>query len=376
MIYFDNAATTYPKPEMVIRANMKALVDYGGNPGRAGHKLSMDTAQAVYNAREKCAKLFGAQVENTIFTINCTHALNFAIKGVATRNCHIITTDLEHNAVIRPIYALSKANNISYSVVETSLNDDETLNRIEQQINPRTKLLVCTAACNVTGQILPYERIGKLCQAHNICFILDCAQGAGVLPIKLSNGINIICCPGHKGLYGPMGSGLLITDGKFPLSTIIEGGTGSNSTDIAQPDFLPDRLESGTINATGAIALGAGIDFVNHKGVTNIYHHEMNLCRMFLQNIKSAENIQLYQDKVNNNLAPVISFNVKGVPSTKAAQILSDNGYYLRGGFHCNFLAHKKLGTIETGTVRFAPSVFNSQLDVMRFVGALRKIKW
>lgn len=376
MIYFDNAATTYPKPESVIYANNKALRDFGANPGRGGHKLSVDTGEAVFKSREKCAELFDAEVDNVVFTLNCTHALNFAIKGVAVKGCHIITTDLEHNAVIKPVHALSKTRGVSYTVVETSLIDQETVRRIEKAITPRTRVVVCTAACNVTGQVLPFEQIARLCNKHKICFILDAAQAAGVMKLSLKQGINIICCPGHKGLYGEMGSGLLITDGKYPLSTIIEGGTGSQSTVIEQPDFLPDRLESGTINTVGAIALGAGVDFVNKKGIDKIYNHEMGLCKLFLKKAEKMQHILLYQDKLNNNLVPVVSFNVKDIPSAEFAQILSDYGFYLRGGFHCNFLAHRKLGTIDTGTVRFAPSVFNSQYDVTRFVNVLEKKPW
>jgi len=178
----------------------RAMVNYGANPGRAGHKLSMETAQAVFNSRMKCAEFFGAEPENVIFTLNCTHALNLAVKGIACPSAHYIISDIEHNAVIRPVHAVSKRNGRTYSIARTTNDEDETVRNFEKMVNSRTKAIVCTAAGNVTGKILPFKRIAEICRKHNICFILDAAQGAGVLPMTLSDGINIICAAGHKGL--------------------------------------------------------------------------------------------------------------------------------------------------------------------------------
>jgi len=200
MVYLDNAATTYPKPIPVLATMSRAMINYGGNPGRAGHRMSMETAQAVFNSRLKCAEFFGAEPENVIFTLNCTHALNLAIKGIITPNAHLITSDIEHNAVLRPVHATSKENGCSYSIARTTNNEDETVRNFEKLINARTRAIVCTSASNVTGKILPLGRIAALCKARNICFILDAAQGAGIIPMKLSDGINIICTAGHKGL--------------------------------------------------------------------------------------------------------------------------------------------------------------------------------
>jgi selenocysteine lyase/cysteine desulfurase len=200
MVYLDNAATTYPKPVSVISSMSRAMVNYGANPGRAGHKLSMETAQAVFTSRLKCAEFFGAEPENVIFTLNCTHALNLAIKGIINPGAHLITSDIEHNAVIRPVHAASKENGNSYSIVRTTNNEDETVRNFEKLINSRTKAIVCTSASNVTGKMLPLGRLAEVCKKHKICFIVDAAQGAGVIPLKLSDGINIICTAGHKGL--------------------------------------------------------------------------------------------------------------------------------------------------------------------------------
>ncbi len=374
MIYFDNAATTYPKPHSVISAMTRALIEYGANPGRAGHSMSMKTAEAVYNAREKCAEFFGAETENTIFTLNCTHGLNMAIKGILKNGDHIICSDIEHNAVLRPIYACSKDRNASYSFARTSDNDDETVRNFEKLINRRTKAIVCTLAGNVNGKILPVKRIGGLCKKHNLCFIVDAAQGSGVIPVRLSDGINIICAAGHKGLYGPMGTGLMITDGKYRLSTLVEGGTGSLSKELFQPEFLPDRFESGTINTAGAISLGAGIDFVKSKGLDVIYNHEIKLCRKFYSELSEMEGVKLYTPFPDDGYAPVIPFNIRGLTSEEAAERLSNSGFCLRGGFQCAYPVHIKIGTAEIGAVRFSPSVFSTANETLSLIKTVHRI--
>lgn len=374
MVYLDNAATTYPKPQHVLNTASMAMQKFGGNPGRSGHRLSMETASAVFKARVKCAELFGADPSNTVFTSNCTHALNLAIKGILVRGAHILTSDIEHNAVIRPVHAASKENGVNYTVVKTVPDDDETVRNFEHMINQKTVALVCTCASNVTGRILPYRKLGAMCKKHGICFILDAAQGAGVLPITLADDINIICCAGHKGLYGPMGTGLMITDGKYRLKTIIEGGTGSSSKEIEQPEELPDRFESGTINTSGAIALGAGVDFVREKTIRRIYSHEFNLCKYFYEEIKKNPKVRVYTADFSENRAPLVPFNIGDLESSEAAGIFSNDGFYLRGGFHCAYLAHKKMGTNEQGCVRFAPSAFSTMQEIQQFVAAVNRV--
>ena len=373
MIYFDNAATTYPKPPAVIAAMSRALVRYGANPGRAGHAMSLETAEAVYDAREKCAEMFGAKVENTVFMPNCTFALNTAIKGILTENSHAVASDIEHNAVLRPLYALSKNSGVSYSFAATG-EDEETAANFESLINRRTKAVICTLAGNVTGRIMPVRRIAEICRRRGICFIVDAAQGAGVLPIKLSDGVNIICAAGHKGLYGPMGTGLLITDGKYRLKTLVAGGTGSMSKEPEQPEMLPDRFESGTINTAGAISLGAGVDFVRSRGIDNIREHENELCRRFFAGLRKNPAITLYSDTFDERYAPVIPFNIADLPSEKASELLSDAGFALRGGLHCAYPAHRKLGTGDRGAVRFSPSAFSTAAEVNALVRTIGRI--
>ena len=278
MIYLDNAATTYPKPRSVYQAWSRAMTAYGANPGRSGHAMSMAASRAVFASRSACAEFFGAEPENTVFTLNCTHALNIAIKGLARPGAHFVLSDIEHNAVIRPVHSLTESG-VRYTLFESSSEPWQTVMNAARAIRPETVALICTAAGNVTGQRMPLPELADLCRRKHICFIVDAAQGAGLLPLSLKDGINIICTAGHKGLYGPMGTGLMLTDGKYPLKTVMEGGTGSASESLEQPDFLPDRFESGTINTPGAIALGAGVEFVKARTPQKILAHETALCR-------------------------------------------------------------------------------------------------
>lgn len=346
----------------------------GGNPGRSGHRLSIETAEAVYSARAAAADFFGAEPDNVVFALNCTHALNMAIKGTAEKGCHIIISSLEHNSVLRPVHALSQKGLCTYSVAEVSFDDSVTIENFRRLINPHTKIIACTLGSNVTGQILPYDRIAELCRKNGICFIADGAQVCGVIPIRLSDGINILCTAGHKSLYGPSGTGLLITDGKYRINPIMEGGTGSASLEKEQPDFLPDSLESGTINTAGAIGLGAGIRFVKKIGIDKIYSHENALCRIFLRETEESDKILVYRDERIKNYLPIVSFNVDGLTANETAARLSDMGFALRGGLHCSGLAHTALGTVPDGTVRFSPSVFNTEREVYALVSAVKKI--
>lgn len=372
MINFDNSATSFPKPDVVKKAVLEAMNRYGGNPGRSGHRISIETAEAVYSARTAAADFFGAEPDNVVFTQNCTHALNTAIKGTASAGCHIIISSLEHNSVLRPVHALSKGT-CSYSIARVSQSDSETVENFSRLITPHTRIIACTLGSNVTGQILPFAQIAELCRKHGICFIADGAQACGVIPVSLSDGINILCTAGHKSLYGPSGTGLLVTDGKYKIAPIMEGGTGSASMEKEQPDFLPDGLESGTINTSGAIGLGAGIGFVKKLGMDRIYDHENKLCRIFLHETENIGGIIVYRGETGNYL-PIVSFNVAGLSANETAAKLSDMGFALRGGLHCSGLAHTSLGTVPDGTVRFSPSVFNSEKEVYALVSAVKKI--
>lgn len=371
MINFDNSATTFPKPYPVRKAVDEALVRYGGNPGRSGHELSIKTAEAVYAVRRSAAEFFGAQTENVVFTSNCTHALNLAIKGVMNGGGHIIISNLEHNSAARPVYALSKAD-CTFDIADAVADDAAAAENFERLIRPDTKAIVCTLGSNVTGRITPYKKLGEICRRHNICFIADGAQACGVLDIKLSDGINILCTAGHKSLYGPSGTGLLVSDGKFPIVPLMEGGTGSTSLELAQPDFLPDSLESGTVNTMGIIGLGAGIGFVSSKGTERIFAHEAELCRQLIDGLRPFKRVRIYRGE--GNYLPIVSFNADGMTSNELASELSRRGFALRGGLHCSGLAHKAIGTAPEGTVRFSPSVFSTPQQTKLLIGEIGRI--
>lgn len=372
MINFDNSATTFPKPRSVKAASATALEKYGGNPGRGGHAISLASANAVFRARENIADFFGASPENVVFTLNCTHALNLAIKGVLKPGDHVIISSFEHNSSARPVHALSRSG-VKYSIAEVFPESALTVESFRSLIRPDTKAIVCTIGSNVTGQIMPFLELGMLAEKHGLCFIADGAQACGVIPVKLSDGINILCTAGHKALYGPTGTGLLISDGKFPITPIMEGGTGSASIELEQPDFLPDSLESGTVNTAGIIALNAGVDFVRKLTLKKIFTHETALCRQFISGISDLDSVIIYRER-NANYLPIVLFNIKGMPSDETASALNDMGFALRGGLHCSGLAHKSLGTLPNGGVRFAPSVMNSSSEVAKLVSAVRKL--
>jgi len=373
MTNFDNAATTYPKPLSVRRAAIEAIRNYGGNAGRGGHELAMRTSEALYSARETAAAFFGAQPENTIFTLNCTHALNMAIQGIMKDGGHLIISSMEHNSAARPAFTLAAEKRISLSVAEVFADTEQTVESFRRLIRSDTKAIVCTLASNVTGQLLPYREIAALCREYSICFIADGAQACGIYDIKLDSGINILCTAGHKGLYGITGTGLLITDGSFPISPIIQGGTGSDSLRLFQPDMLPDSLESGTPNIIGTMTVGAGIRYINSYGIDNIRSHEEKLCRLFISELKDTDGITFYRDS-KAEYAPILSFNIDGFSSEEAASFLADKGFCLRAGYHCAALAHACLGT-KNGTVRFAPSVFNTETEVKNLVYFVKTMK-
>lgn len=373
MINFDNAATTFPKPRTVRMAMDRALLEYGGNAGRGGHQLTTKTSDQVFAAREEAAAFFGGKPENTIFCLNCTHALNLAIQGILEPNDHVIISSLEHNAVLRPVAAMIREQGIRCSIAPVSDNDEETIAAFQERIRPDTKAIICTLASNVTGQILPYRKIAALCRENGICMIADGAQACGTLPVQLSDGMNILCTAGHKGLYGATGTGLLLTDTKFPIKPLLYGGTGSLSAKLEMPDFLPDRLECGTLNIAGILSLRAGIAFVREKGVNRIFQHETACCEKLLSMLKTMPQITVYR-KPNVQYAPIISFNADGFPAETLAEALDQKGFCLRAGLHCAPLAHRSIGTIDGGTVRFAPSVFNTLPEVTALGNAIRII--
>lgn len=373
MIYLDNAATTGKKPAAVIKAMENALKNYSANPGRSGHSFSVNTAEAVYRVREKTAEFFGASgAEKVCFTLNCTHSINCVLKGVLRKGDHIIVSDLEHNAVMRPL----KKVGVSFSKAQVSLTDDSiTLSNIEKLIKPNTKMIFCTGASNVLGKLLPIKQIGALCRKKGLLFGVDAAQTAGVVPINMREmNIDYLCIAPHKGLYAPMGLGVLICE-KGIENTILEGGTGSNSIELFQPEILPERLESGTINVPSILALGAGIDYVKNIGLSRIYNAEMGLIKSAYFGLKSNPAVKLYtKDPTKYGYAPVLSFNVNDFPSSYVAEMLDEYGIAVRGGLHCAPTVHAKIGTLPSGTVRVSVATFNNSSEIDKFLNAISRI--
>ncbi len=370
-VNFDNAATTFPKPPEVRLAVEKALVRCG-SAGRGGHPLAARSSELVYAAREEAASFFGAEPEQVVFTSNCTHALNIAIQGLAKGGGHVIISRIEHNSVLRPVYAQAKAGKLRYSIADVYPSPADTLESFARLIRPDTRAVICTLAGNVTGQILPWKEIAALCREKGLCFVADGAQACGVLPVKLTDGINILCTAGHKGLYGITGTGLLLSDGEFDIPPLMQGGSGSLSNLPEMPPFLPDSLESGTVNVIGAASLRAGIRFVRNKGTDNIFRHETALCDQLIQRLQKLPAVKIYRE-AGASYAPIVSFNIGTLPSEEIAAKLAEKGFCLRAGLHCAPLAHQALGT-KSGAVRFSPSVFSRMQDTEHLADAIREL--
>lgn len=284
----------------------------------------------------------------------------------------MIISCLEHNSSTRPAATLASSGKISLSVADVYPDDDMTVESFRQLIRDDTKAIVCTLASNVTGQILPWKRIGKLCQKNDICFIADGAQACGIVDVRMSDGINILCTAGHKGLYGLTGTGLLISDGKYTIKPIIQGGTGTSSADLSQPVLLPEALESGTLNIPGIMSLKAGVEFVSKIGTEKIYRHENAVCSRFISETERLPGVRIYRD-ISAQYVPIVSFSIDGISPEAATAKLSEAGYCLRAGYHCAALAHNYLGT-ENGTIRFAPSIFSRESDAAALAGEIKKL--
>lgn len=369
MVYFDNAATSGKKPQSVINAVTFALNNLSANPGRSGHDLSVKTADEVYNVRKKVADFFGCDgAENVVFTLNCTHSINCVLKGCLGRGEHVVISNLEHNAVMRPL----KAMGANFSMATVSNDANETVENFKKSIKPNTKLVFTSGASNVTGKILPIEKIGKMCKEKGIRFGVDAAQIAGILPINMQKmNIDYLCIAPHKSLYAPMGIGILIC--RKPIEkTIVEGGTGTDSLDFLQPQILPEGLESGTINVPGIMGVGAGLDFVKKTGLENIYKHEFSLLRMLYENFRKNSKIILYTKPPEfKEYAPVLPFNLADCESFKLADFLNQNAIAVRGGLHCAPTAHASIGTLPHGAARASFGVFNQPSEVKLIAGVL-----
>lgn len=377
MIYLDNAATTFPKPQAVSAAVYRALMNNGSNPGRGGHKSTLEAGRTVFRAREEIGKMFSLNPEGVIFTLNCTAAINTAIYGIAERGDHFIISSLEHNSVLRPLERLREKGIADYSVAVVSpKNEEETVRSFSSLIKSNTKAIICTFASNVFGTVLPIRRLGELSRKRGLIFVVDAAQAAGCFKIDMEKtGIDILCAPGHKGLFGPMGTGVMLLSGRVVPDSLVQGGTGSFSMEKGQPEVLPDKFESGTLNYPCIAGLLEGVKFIKaYGGEREIHRKESLLINIIREDISVIRGIELAYEMQSEKTAPILSFNLKNFHSEQIGQALDSYGLAVRAGYHCAYLPHNIHNTAERGTVRVSPGVFTSKKDVKNFVFSLNKI--
>lgn len=364
-VYFDNAASTFPKPENVLRAVNRNLRSNTSNPGRSGHSLSFEAAERIFEAREVVAEYFGCEPENVVFTKNATESINLLLFGLLSHGDHVIVSDMEHNSVTRPLTALS-TRGVTFDIADSD-NIEASVNAL---IRPETKLIFPTAVSNVTGKVLPLRPLAQIAHKNDILFGTDASQAAGHIPIDMKNAeIDYLCTSGHKGLFGIQGSGLLLFR-KTPPSPLLYGGTGTESLNLLQPEIVPEALESGTVATPAIISLCEGIRFLRRNPNNSFY--EKSLVRHAINELKKLKNITLYSSA---DSVGTVAFNVQGSHSEEVTSYLSSKGICVRGGFHCSALAHKKLGTTESGVVRVSFSPFNTVEEVDYMIKCLKIYK-
>lgn len=378
MIYFDNAATSFPKPETTIRAMNRFMTESGGSPGRSGHRLSIAAARTVFEARDAVADLLGIPDPLEIaFTKNATEALNIAIFGLLKPGDHAITSAMEHNSVMRPLRAL-QAGGVEVSIIPCSAKGELDPGDVVPLIRTNTKAVFLTHASNVTGTIMPVREVGRIAAERGIPFCVDAAQTTGALSIDVASmHIDLLAFTGHKSLFGPQGTGGLYVRGglETKIQMLMRGGTGSSSESEEQPEFMPDRFEAGTINAVGLAGLGAGAAYVASEGVRKIRSHERSLTRLFLEGVRDNKKITVYGPADPEKQMPIVSFAIRGIDPGRAALMLDEEFEILsRPGLHCAPSAHRTTGSFPAGTIRFSFGYFNTEEDIRRGIDALSEL--
>lgn len=376
MIYFDNAATSWPKPAEVWQAMEHCIKHAGANPGRSGHKMSVAANKLVNEARELLSALFNIRnPERIVFTVNATEALNLALKGLLKPGSHVITSTMEHNSVTRPLHVLSEKG-VEVTKVPCSREGAIKASDVEAAIRPNTAAIVITHASNVSGTLLPVDEIGRMARKRGVKFIVDAAQTAGIFDIDVQwMKIDLLAFPGHKSLLGPTGTGGLYIGEGIDLEPLKEGGTGSMSEVPGQPDIMPEKYESGTLNTVGIAGLAAGLKFVRREGVSYIREHEMELTGKFIKGASQIKGLTIYGPPGLSARAPVVSFSLEGKDSGKVGTALDEQfNIACRAGLHCAPDAHRTLGTLEKKLVRFSFSFFNKESEVEQAIKALVEI--
>ncbi len=376
-VYFDNGATSWPKPEAVYGAAEQYLRSGGANPGRSEHARSLASERLLYESRERSAKFLGAEKpEEIVFTLNATDALNMAIKGILEPGDHVVYSPFEHNSALRPLYSLRESGMITTTMLSAQGEDVVDAEAFERAIRPETKLFVCTHASNITGRIMPVQAIAKVAASRGVLFLLDAAQTAGAIPLDLQEiGADLAAFTGHKSLLGPPGVGMLYLREGVKIKPWREGGTGSRSDEERQPPFMPDYLEAGTMNTPGIAGLNEGIKYLGDVGVAAIREHELKLCQRLLTGLARISGIKVFRVFDPENYVAVVSFVMEGMDSGELGFILEE-GYSIlcRTGLHCAPQAHRSIGTFPGGTVRFSLGCFNTEQEVDHALHALSEI--
>ena len=375
MIYLDNAATTRVKPKEVVEAVAEALITLG-NAERGTHSASLGASRTVFSTRMKLAKFFNAEgPSNIVFTMNATESLNIAIKGILEKGDAVITTCLEHNSVLRPLYQL-RDEGVELSFVSADKLGRPNYEEFESLMKPNTKAIISTAGSNLTGNLVDIRWVGEIAKKHGLIFVVDASQTAGVFPIDVKAlNIDILCFTGHKGLLGPQGTGGLYVKDGVDVRPYLSGGTGVQTYNEHQPAEMPTRLEAGTLNGHGLAGLDAAIDYINEYGMQTIHDKEMSLMWRFYNGVKDIEGVKIYGDFDVKDRCPIVSINLSDYESGAVSDELANRfEIATRPGGHCAPLMHKALGTVDQGAVRFSFSHFNTEEEVDTAINAVRML--
>lgn len=372
MIYFDNSATSFPKLKGMTAVMEDCMLHYCGNPGRSGHLFSMKTGEKVYEARKTVGRLFGMKdAGRLVFTKNTTEGLNMALFGFLREGDHVVTTSMEHNSVLRPLRELENMG-VSHTIVQGDEEGYVSACKIEEAIQENTGLIAVTAASNVTGTIMPIAEIGRMAKKKGIPLLVDGAQLAGCGEINVEKmGISMLAFPGHKGLLGPLGTGGLFVDETIALRPLLFGGTGTESKSRVQPADFPEGFEAGTVNAPGIIGLGYATDVIGRVGVETIAFYEQQLIKQLEEALRNMKEVEVYGPCAEHKTG-ICLFNIKGMECEEAAERLNrEFGIAVRGGFHCAGLAHKTIGTYDTGALRLSVGPFNTRREIRKAAEAI-----
>ena len=378
MIYLDQAATTFPKPRAVYDEVLRCMMRYGGNPGRGSHALSLAAAEKIYDCRAAAAELFGADDPTRVFfTMNTTHGLNTVMKGLLHEGDHVLISELEHNAVYRPLYKMKQEGRVDFDTFPCMIGDPRRnavriCAGIAKRMRPRTRMVVCTHTSNICSVSMPIKEIGGFCHRHGLLFVVDAAQSAGHERISVDEmHIDALCVPGHKGLYGPQGCGMVIIGKGILPDSLTEGGNGVHSLEGEMPELSPERYEAGTLPTPAIAGLYEGLRAVREVGVETIAAHERCLYRQARDFLGNQKGITLYAPEYEGS---TLLFNLDGVPAETTGAMLNEAGFCVRSGYHCTALGHQALGTPEGGAVRISFGMYNHAAEVDALGMTLRKM--